>query len=241
MTESSSPAMFAEDDFFQISALQHYVYCPRQCALIHVEDVWKENVFTVRGDILHEKVDTDTYESRGTIKTVRGLKIHSFRLGISGRCDVVEFLRQTGPAKRDPAIFKWQTMREMSVAAVGQSFLIVPVEFKAGKPKDDISDKVQLCAQALCLEEMLNTSVKHGAFFYAKIRRRVQVEIDEDLRKQTEEIISSVREIMINKRTPAADYSAKCRNCSLEPVCLPKAMSDRKLKMYLKNLYEKTP
>ncbi|OYV86926.1 MAG: CRISPR-associated protein Cas4 [Ignavibacteriae bacterium 37-53-5] len=142
--------MFTEDDFFQISALQHYVYCPRQCALIHVEDVWKANVFTVRGDILHEKVDTDTYESRGTIKTVRGLKIHSFRLGISGRCDVVEFLRQTG----------------MSVAAVGQSFLIVPVEFKSGEPKDDISDKVQLCAQALCLEEMLNTTVKHGAFFY---------------------------------------------------------------------------
>jgi len=205
--------MYTEDDFFQISALQHYVYCPRQCALIHVEDVWKENVFTVRGDILHEKVDTDTYESRGTIKTVRGLKIHSFRLGISGRCDVVEFVRR-------------QT--EMSV---------VPVEFKAGKPKDDISDKVQLCAQALCLEEMLNTSVKHGAFFYAKIRRRVQVEIDENLRKQTEEIISKVREIITKKQTPAAGYSAKCRSCSLEPVCLPKAMSDRKLKMYMKNLY----
>lgn len=89
--------MFSEDDFFQISALQHYVYCPRQCALIHVEDAWKENVFTVRGDILHEKVDTDTYESRGTIKTVRGLKIHSFKLGISGRCDVVEFYGKRFP------------------------------------------------------------------------------------------------------------------------------------------------
>ncbi len=214
MTESSLVKMFNEDDFFQISALQHYVYCPRQCALIHVEDVWKANVFTVRGDILHEKVDTDTYESRGTIKTVRGLKIHSFRLGISGRCDVVEFLRQT----------------DMSVAAV-------PVEFKAGKPKDDISDKVQLCAQALCLEEMLNAPVKQGAFFYAKIRRRVQVEIDEELRKQTEEIISKVRKLITEKRTPEAKFSAKCRSCSLEPVCLPKAMSDRKLKIYLKNLY----
>ena len=223
MTESSSPAMFAEDDFFQISALQHYVYCPRQCALIHVEDVWKENVFTVRGDILHEKVDTDTYESRGTIKTVRGLKIHSFRLGISGRCDVVEF---RSSKDKQECLSNGEPM---------------PVEFKAGKPKDDISDKVQLCAQALCLEEMLNTSVKHGAFFYAKIRRRVQVEIDEELRKQTEEIISKVREIITNKRTPAARYSAKCGRCSLEPVCLPKAMSDRKLKMYLKNLYEKTP
>ncbi|MFZ1080697.1 MAG: CRISPR-associated protein Cas4 [Candidatus Kryptoniota bacterium] len=225
--------MYTEDDFFQISALQHYVYCPRQCALIHVEDVWQENVFTVRGDILHEKVDTDTYESRGTIKTVRGLKIHSFRLGISGRCDVVEFFRQARmPVEQNVGMPVAQDEKN-----VGQSFLIVPVEFKSGQPKDDISDKVQLCAQALCLEEMLKTQVSHGTFFYAKIRRRVQVEIDSDLRKQTEEVIADVRELITNKRTPPADYSAKCRNCSLEPVCMPKAMNERKLKMYLKNLY----
>ncbi len=239
-----------EDDFFQISALQHYVYCPRQCALIHVEGAWRENVFTVRGDILHEKVDADTYETRGAVKTVRGLKIHSFRLGISGRCDVVEFR-----AKREKETF---TSAEPAPADEGKgrllqseandegdlypgTFTIIPVEFKSGKPKDDISDKVQLCAQALCLEEMLNTAVKHGAFFYAKIRRRVQVEIDNELRKQTEEIIANVRDLITNKRTPAAVYSAKCRNCSLEPICMPKAMSDRKLKLYLKSLYEKTP
>ncbi|HEY9166457.1 MAG TPA: CRISPR-associated protein Cas4 [Candidatus Kryptonia bacterium] len=209
-----NPIMYTEDDFFQISALQHYVYCPRQCALIHVEDVWQENVFTVRGDILHEKVDTDTYESRGTLKTVRGLKIHSFRLGISGRCDVVEFRRASDGADEP-----------------------MPVEFKSGEPKDDISDKVQLCAQALCLEEMLNSSVKRGSFFYAKIRRRVQVEIDEHLRKQTEEVIANVRELIANKRTPAADFSAKCRNCSLEAVCMPKARNNRKLKRYMEMLY----
>jgi CRISPR-associated exonuclease Cas4 len=214
-------SMYTEDDFFQISALQHYVYCPRQCALIHVEDVWQENVFTVRGDILHEKVDTDTYESRGTLKTVRGLKIHSFRLGISGRCDVVEFFK--GQARMPVAQLETESVQ--------------PVEFKSGEPKDDISDKVQLCAQALCLEEMLNTRVTHGAFFYAKIRRRVQVEIDSSLRKQTEEIIKDVRELITKKRTPAAEYAAKCRNCSLVEVCMPKAMNERKLKMYLKNLY----
>ena len=87
--------MFTEDDYIQLSALQHYVFCPRQCGLIHVEDVWQENVFTVRGDILHEKVDTDTYETRGTIKTVRGLRIHSTRLGIVGRADVAEFRKST--------------------------------------------------------------------------------------------------------------------------------------------------
>ena len=223
--------MFTEDDFFQLSALQHYVYCPRQCALIHVEDAWRENVFTVRGDILHEKVDTDTYESRGTVKTVRGLKIHSFRLGISGRCDVVEF--------QGVSVDSVGGHLQRCHGSVEGDFLpsVIPVEFKAGQPKDDISDKVQLCAQALCLEEMLNTTVARGEFFYAKIRRRVKVEIDSELRRQTEEIVAHVRELITNKRTPAAEYSAKCRNCSLESICLPKAMSDRKLKRYLKELY----
>lgn len=205
--------MYTEDDFIMISALQHYVYCPRQCGLIHVDDVWHENVFTVRGSILHEKVDTDTYETRGTKRTVRGLRIHSFRLGITGRCDVVEF-KET------------KTSEE-----------IMPVEFKSGEPKDDISDKVQLCAQVFCLEEMLNVEIMQGAFFYGKIRRRDVVEIDNELRLQTESIISSVREIVSKKIVPTAEYSAKCRNCSLLDVCQPKAMNKRKLNNYIKELY----
>ena len=216
MKETFSKCMFTEDDFIQISALQHYVFCPRQCALIHVEDAWRENLFTVRGSILHEKVDTDTYETRGTLKTVRGLRIHSFRLGLTGRADVVEFRapKNTGNAPE-----------------------VMPVEFKSGQPKDDVSDKVQLCAQALCLEEMLNTVVTQGAFFYGKIRRREQVEIDEQLRLQTETIIGSVHELVTNRRVPAAKYSEKCRNCSLESICVPKALNDRKLQEYMKGLY----
>jgi CRISPR-associated exonuclease Cas4 len=209
--------MFTEDDFIQLSALQHYVFCPRQCGLIHVEDVWHENVFTVRGDILHEKVDTDTYETRGTLKTVRGLRIHSTRLGIVGRADVVEFRKSTN-ADGSPDV--------------------MPVEFKSGQPKEDVSDKVQLCAQALCLEEMMNTQVKRGAFFYGKIRRRVQVELDEELRKQTEEIIAAVHEIVSQKTVPAARYNEKCRNCSLEETCMPKAMNERKLQKYIETLYQ---
>ena len=205
--------MFNEDDFIMISALQHYVYCPRQCGLIHVDDVWHENLYTVRGNILHEKVDTDTYETRGTKKTVRGLRIHSFRLGITGRCDVVEF-KETKNGE-----------------------VIMPVEFKSGEPKNDISDKVQLCAQVFCLEEMLNTKITHGAFFYGKIRRRDVVEIDNELRLQTESIIASVREIVSKKILPAAEYAAKCRNCSLQDICQPKAMNKRKLQQYLKGLY----
>ncbi len=211
-----SKRMFTEDQFIQLSALQHYVFCPRQCALIHVEGAWNENVYTVRGNILHEKVDTDTYETRGTSKTVRGLKIHSFRLGLAGRADVVEFLKS----------------KDKSVAPE-----VVPVEFKAGQPKKNISDEVQLCAQALCLEEMLNTSVQRGAFFYGRIRRRVQVEINDTLRKQTEEIIAAVHDIISRKHVPLAKYMQKCKSCSLIDICQPKAMNERLLKQYVKALY----
>jgi CRISPR-associated exonuclease Cas4 len=196
-----------------ISALQHYVYCPRQCGLIHVDDVWQENVFTVRGNILHEKVDTDTYETRGNTKTVRGLRIHSYKFGITGRCDVVEF-KETENGK-----------------------VVLPVEFKSGEPKEDISDKVQLCAQAICLEEMLNINIKQGAFFYGKIRRRNIVEIDEELRTQTEKIIFAVREIVTSKKIPVAEYQTKCRNCSLQSICQPKAMNKKKLQNYINGLY----
>ena len=205
--------MFTEDDFIMISALQHYIFCPRQCGLIHVDDVWQENLFTVLGEILHEKVDTDTYETRGDVKTVRGLRIHSCKFGLVGRCDVVEF-RETKSGK-----------------------VAMPVEFKAGQPKEDISDKVQLCAQVLCLEEMLNTKISKAAFFYGKIRRRNILEIDDELRKQTEEIIASVREIVAKKIVPHAEYSSKCRNCSLINICQPKAMNKRKLQNYMKELY----
>jgi CRISPR-associated exonuclease Cas4 len=206
--------MYTEDDFIHISGLQHYVYCPRQWALIHIEDVWTDNVFTVRGEILHEKVDTDTYETRGTTKTVRGLRIHSKRLGIVGRADVVEF-KNTKDGQEE----------------------IMSVEFKAGEPKEDISDKVQLCAQVLCLEEMMNVAIRHGAFFYGRTRRRLQVDIDNTLRGQTEKIITQIHEMLVARRTPPAEYSAKCRNCSLESVCVPKAMNESKLKKYIGELY----
>jgi CRISPR-associated exonuclease Cas4 len=208
--------MYTEDNFIMISALQHYVFCPRQCALIHVEDVWNDNVYTVRGNILHEKVDTDTYETRGALKTVRGLRIQSFRLGITGRADVVEFRKPKDTSRQ---------------------YEIVPVEFKAGKEKHNISDKVQLCAQVLCLEEMLDTTINQGAFFYGRIRRRVLVDIDDELRNQTEEIITKVHEMVSKQHVPTAKYMDKCRRCSFLDVCQPKAMNERKLQNYIKGLY----
>lgn len=205
--------MYTEDDFIMISALQHYIFCPRQCGLIHIDDVWQDNLFTVRGEILHEKVDTDTYETRGDVKTVRGLRIHSYKYGIVGRCDVVEFT---------------QTLKGKE---------ILPVEFKAGEPKEDISDKVQLCAQVLCLEEMLNTQISKAAFFYGKIRRRYNVDINSELRNQTEYVIENVRQLISNKKIPIVEYSSKCRNCSLINVCQPKALNYKKLQNYIKELY----
>lgn len=206
--------MYTEDDFIMISALQHYIFCPRQCGLIHIDDVWQDNLFTLRGEILHEKVDTDSFETRGDIKTVRGLRIHSYKYGLVGRCDVVEF-KDTSNGKE-----------------------ILPVEFKAGEPKEDISDKVQLCAQVLCLEEMLNVEISKAAFFYGKIRRRNIIAITEELRKQTEEVISKVRELVDSKTVPKIEYSSKCRNCSLISICQPKALNKKRLNLYIQNLFE---
>jgi CRISPR-associated exonuclease Cas4 len=238
--------MFSEDEFIHISALQHYVFCPRQCALIHVDDVWNDNVFTVRGNILHEKVDTDTYETRGALKTVRGLKIHSFTYGLAGRCDMVEFRKppvnspglQAGEYKANTTGMGFQPHISANVVSVQKAMEVVPVEFKAGQPKQNISDEVQLCAQALCLEEMLNRSVRRGAFFYGKIRRRVYIEISNQLRKQTTDIISSVHDMVSRSYVPQARYEKKCATCSLLDICQPKAMNERKLKAYIKGLYE---
>jgi len=196
-----------------ISALQHYIYCPRQCGLIHVDNAWQENLFTTTGNILHEKVDTDTFETRHGVKTVRGLRIHSFTFGIVGRCDVVEF-KETSTQKE-----------------------ITPVEYKAGEPKEDLSDKVQLCAQAFCLEEMLGTTIQQGAFFYGKIRRRSVVELDEPLRNETIKVIEEVRKIISSQKVPPAVYSDKCRNCSLYSICQPKAMNNKKFATYMRDLY----
>jgi CRISPR-associated exonuclease Cas4 len=227
--------MFTEEDFIMISALQHYVYCPRQCALIHVEDAWSENLFTVRGNILHEKVDTDTYETRGNVRTVRGLRIHSFKYGLVGRCDVVEF--RTKKSVSHPELVSESPINSDTLKQVQGFTDVIPVEFKSGKPKEDVSDKVQLCAQVFCLEEMLNTKISKAAFFYGKIRRRNVIDIDDELRIQTENIIDSVREIVSKKIIPCAEYEAKCRNCSLINICQPKAMNKRKLQNYINGLY----
>ena len=193
---------YNEDDLIQLSALQHLVFCERRCALIHIEQLWSENLFTAEGRIMHDKVDTANRESRGNIRIEYGVPMRSLRLGLIGKADVVEFHR-----KNDG------------------TWLPFPVEYKRGKPKMDDCDKVQLCAQAICLEEMLNVEIPEGALFYGQTRRREDVGFDKALRMKTEEAAKKVHELIESGITPKAEYSKKCEKCSLVELCLPKASS----------------
>ena len=200
-----------EDDLIMLSALQHMVFCPRQCALIHIEQVWAENRQTAEGRIMHERVHEENRESRGNLRVEYGVPLRSLRLGLIGKADIVEFHRLQDNT--------WQPF---------------PVEYKRGKPKADDCDKVQLCAQALCLEEMLNARILKGALFYGKTRRRLDVSFDEKLRQKTEETARNVRVLLDSGRTPPPVYTKKCESCSLVGECLPKTMGKRRsVKNYL--------
>ena len=206
----AQPGLYNEDDLLMISALQHLLFCPRQCALIHIEQQWTENRYTAEGRIMHERVDEVGRESRGRIRTVFGLPLRSLRLGLSGRADAVEYHRKGD----DPAI-----------ASLWQPF---PVEYKRGKPKKNDSDLVQLCAQAICLEEMLACSVPEGSMYYGKPRRRMAVIFDDTLREETTDAARRLHELIESGRTPQARYEKKCDSCSLLSLCMPKVTGARR-------------
>jgi CRISPR-associated exonuclease Cas4 len=191
--------MFAEEDLLPISALQHVVYCDRQAALIHVERIWSENVHTVEGRHAHEHAHEAGGESRGMLRIVRAMPLRSLVHGLSGVADIVELHRSDAGVRP------------------------FPVEYKKGKPKRHRADEVQLCAQALCLEEMFGTGVPAGALFYGTTRRRKAVVIDERLRAITLQAAARFREIVETRITPAAAWGPKCRQCSLLDDCRPRA------------------
>ena len=207
---------YTEDDLIPISALQHVVFCERQCALIHVEQVWDENLFTAEGRVMHERVHERDRESRGDVRIERGVPLRSLRLGLIGKADVVEFHRNEGG--------KWQPF---------------PVEYKRGKPKADDCDKVQLCAQAMCLEEMLAMNVPCGALYYGKTRRRLDVTFDQFLREETERAAKRARELIQEGVTPKAVYDKKCKRCSLAAHCMPRLFREkRSVEKYLARMVE---
>jgi len=213
--------MYAEDDLIPLSGLQHLLFCERQCALIHIEQVWAENQFTAEGRIMHERVHAADRESRGTVRIEYAMPLRSLRLGLIAKADVVEFHRDTESSD--------------------DIWLPYPVEYKRGKPKKDNSDKVQLCAQALCLEEMLDVDIPAGALFYGKTRRRQDVAFDSVLRKETENTAKRFHDLVERQVTPKPVYSKKCDKCSMYELCIPKtAEKARSISNYLKDAVSKS-
>lgn len=206
---------YIEDELVMVSALQHYLFCPRQCAFIHIEQQWRENRFTAEGRILHERVHGGGRESRRTVRVEFNVPIRSLRLGLAGRADIVEFHLQEGGL--------WQPL---------------PVEYKRGRPKKDETDRVQLCAQALCLEEMLGCSIPEGALYYGEKKRRTAVVFDDGLRKTTEQTAIAVHALLAGGKTPPPSYAKRCENCSFIPSCLPKIATRKRVARYLKSMVE---
>lgn len=199
MRPAYPPDAQAEELLLPISALQHYLFCPRQCALIHVERLWAENAATAEGRILHEKADSGQPERRGGLQILRAMQLRSFALGIAGVADIVE--------KRGD--------------------VLTPVEYKRGKPKAHRADEVQLCAQALCLEEMFGVDVPKGVLFYGAVRRRLPVAMDADLRALTVQVAQDARAMVRAARTPPPVWAAKlCGACSMADLCRPKRMTN---------------
>jgi CRISPR-associated exonuclease Cas4 len=207
MRDDDARTGFDENDLLPISALQHLLFCERQCALIHIEGVWLENRLTVEGRQLHERADTHGVERRPGVRIVRGLQISSRRWGLVGRADVVEFhLDDT----------------------------VKPIEYKRGRPKRGDMDRVQLCAQALCLEEMLDVRIEEGELFYWAVRKRLTLRMDGAIRGRTLTAINRLHELVRAGTTPPALREAKCSRCSLVDVCLPGAASGtRNVRRYM--------
>ena len=207
-----TPQVFDERDLLPLSGLQHLVFCERQCALIHVEQIWEENDLTTSGAILHRKVDSVGAEARKDLRVVRSVRVRSLALGLTGRIDALELRRDgsegaTGTPVRVPGLKgRWRLM---------------PVEYKRGRPKDNDCDRVQLCAQALCLEEMTGAFIPDARMYYGSPRRRFEVTLDDPLRDRTRCWARRFHELIRSGLTPPAVEEPKCKNCSLKQRCLP--------------------
>lgn len=211
-----------EDEYLMLSGIQHFKFCKRQWALIHIEQQWAENVKTIEGKHLHEKADQPFIrEKRKNKLIVRGMPVQSRMLKINGICDVVEFIQD-----------------ENGVEIVGEQgkYIPVPVEYKRGKPKRDETDIVQLAAQAICLEEMLVCEVRTGYMFYHEIKQRVEVPITDELKEQVRLLVSEMQLYYERKHTPRVKTGKHCLSCSLQPICLPHMMERQTVKSYIERM-----
>ncbi|MBL8027394.1 MAG: CRISPR-associated protein Cas4 [Fibrobacteres bacterium] len=204
---------YSETELLPISAIQHLYFCERQCALIHIERLWSENRLTVEGQLLHERVHDEGDENRPGIRIARGLHLRSLALGLSGVADAVEFHTN------------------------GSETIIYPVEYKRGRPKISDCDRVQLCAQSMCLEEMLKCKIEAGAIYYGQPRRREEVILTPILRDETINISTRLHDLIRSRKTPIAEFAKRCKNCSLYELCLPETAGFHKSAIdYLKEM-----
>ena len=211
-------------ELLQLSGLQHFAYCPRQWALIHLEQQWQENERTADGRIFHSRAhDGPEHEKRGDLLILRGLRVFSEKLGISGNCDVVEFHRQENGVTLPGYEGNWQPY---------------PVEYKRGEPKANNADRLQLCAQAMCLEEMLLCDISEGSLFYGETRRREIVPLDAALRAEVVSSLELMHHYFRAGHTPKAKPTKGCNACSLRDVCVPKLARTADVSAYIKSRLE---
>lgn len=198
-----------DDDLLSISGIQHFVFCIRQWALIHIEQQWSENVLTVSGELMHQNAhDGTSTEKRGDVLISRGMPVKSRELGLTGVCDVVEFHKSSEGA----LLHGYEGLYRM-----------IPVEYKHGKPKEDNCDILQAAAQAMCLEEMFCTTVDEIHLYYGKTRHRLKLPLNSDIRLQVRNISHEMHQYYRRRYTPNAKFSRCCNACSLKDICLPKA------------------
>jgi CRISPR-associated exonuclease Cas4 len=210
MQSQNSNHMYTEDELLPVSALQHLVFCPRQCALIHIEQLWSENLFTAEGRSLHVTTHQAATEDRPGIHIVRGLRLQSLQLGLVGQADVVEFHEDEFGIKLPNIKGLWRAF---------------PVEYKRGRKKVEDCDRVQLCAQAMCLEEMLSNEIQYGAIFYGRPRRRERVKFTRSLRQETQSLAEKLHRLYKTQKIPKAKYQKKC---SLSESCMPSITGTKK-------------
>ena len=211
---------YAESDFLMLSGIQHYAFCRRQWALIHVEEQWAENQRTVEGDLLHQKAHSVLApEKRPGVIITRSMAVHSREMGVSGICDIVEFHKDEEgiPLYRHRGLFR-----------------VYPVEYKRGKPKEDHCDALQVTAQALCLEKMLCCTITSGAIYYGEIRHREKVPITEALREETKGMFLDMHQMFKRQYTPKAKRTKACNACSLKDICLPRLEKVTPASVYMK-------
>ncbi len=219
--------MYNEDEFLQLSGVQHFAFCKRQWALIHIEQQWEENILTAEGRLEHERVhDNRITDLRNGKLTIRGLKIHSHRLGVSGECDAVEFSPVTDGITLYGRKGQWA---------------VTPVEYKHGTSKISDCDRLQTAVQAMCLEEMFLCRIEKAYIFYFENRRREEVELDPNLRRNAEEMFEEMHSYMTRKYTPKVKPQKGCKNCSLRDICLPQLEKQQPVREYINSFVEDNP